>query len=110
MKVPHKINGWSPDRTDPRWAERVEREAEATTNQAQARWEKAQRRFAKARFTLDAAELNGAAEARLTKLRELVADRLAELQATERMMRSTLAGSQNRGKGSHRGVARGEVL
>lgn len=110
MKVSHKTNGWAPDRTDPEWAERVEREAERITDQTEARWLKARARLERAKIKLQEAEERGAAERRLGRLREVVAARLAEMQATERLMRGTPAGSQNRGSGAHRGVARGEVL
>lgn len=110
MKIVHKTHGYAPDRTDPAWAERVEREAMRTTDQAEARWRKAQRRLEKAQARLDAALERHAAADRIARLRAEVADRLAEFQATERLMRMTPAGSQHRGKGSHRGVSRGEVL
>lgn len=49
MKLSHKVNhGWAPDRTDPEWADRVEREAERYSEHAEVAYLKAQRRLEQA--------------------------------------------------------------
>lgn len=107
MKMVHKTHGWVPDRTDPEWAERVEREAERTTDQTEARHRKAQERLERAIEKARSAEarVEGASRTRKVKrLWDAVEERRAELLALERLMTRTGANSQQRGRGAHRGV------
>jgi hypothetical protein len=111
MKLVHNTRGWKPDRTDSVWAERVEREAERITDQTEARWHKAQRRLARAIEKAEAAEQTALlGPTRLRRLWQAVDVRRGELLAIERLMTQSPAGSQHRGKGSHRGVSTGEAL
>ena len=42
MRIQHKVNhGWAPNRNDPEWEERVEREAKATNDATEPAWRKA---------------------------------------------------------------------
>lgn len=107
MKLGHKLNGWAPDRTDPEWADRVEREAERTTNAAEARHRKAQERLERAVAKAKAAEAAQEAGRRTRRVESLWAEverRRDELRALESIANRSPAGSQNRGSGSHRGV------
>lgn len=111
MKIPHKTHGWAPDRTDPAWAERVEREAERIADQAEARWRKAQRRLANAEAKARLAESTArVSPKRIERLWAVVEERRQELKQCERLMNKSPAGSEHRGVGSHRGVSRGEVF
>lgn len=111
MKIAHNWHGFSPDRTDPAWAERVEREAEVTTNRAERTWEKAQERLARATARAEREAQKPKPDRRLVKrLWALVAARRDDLKQIERLANQSPAGSQNRGQGSHRGVATGEAL
>lgn len=111
MKLHHKINhGWAPDHTDPAWADRVEREAERTSARAAHAYAKAQERYAQA---LAKAERAGEPTSTKPKVRNLWAEveqRRQEVKRIEVTMRASPAGSQHRGKGSHRGIATGDTL
>ncbi len=111
VKIRHKINhGWSPDHTDPTWADRVEREAERTSTAAAKRYAKAQENYQRA---LAKAEKAGPPKSAKPKVRNLWAEverRRAELKRWEALVTATPAGSQHRGKGSYRGVGTGEAL
>lgn len=104
MKIRHNARGWAPDRTDPEWAARVEREAEQHTARAEAAWWKAKRRLERAEVKAEDGARQNVGGRRLERLWQAVADRRADLLALERVMRASPAGSKNRGKGSHRGV------
>lgn len=107
MKIPHKTHGWSPTSTDPVWAERVEHEAERTTSAAAARYRKAQERLVRAVKKAEAAEARvdtGRQTRRVKSLWDEVERRREELRTLERIVNRSPAGSQNRGRGSHRGV------
>lgn len=108
MKIAHKTHGWTPDTTDPMWAERVEREAERTTDQTEARWHKAQRRLARAVEKAEAA--TQAHPTRRQRLWDVVDARRAELAALERLMTQSPAGSQHRGTPAYRGIGIGKPL
>jgi hypothetical protein len=108
----HKINhGWSPDRTDPDWAERVEREAEMHTAKAERMYRAAERRLARALGKAHAveakAETKPSLKAHAERMWAEVEARRDELKALERLLKFTPAGSQHRGRGSHRGVPNG---
>lgn len=109
MKIEHKTHGFIPDRTDPAWADRVEREAEHHTARTEAAWHKAQRRLARA---IEKAETANArpevGRVRKDRLWAIVEQRREELRVVERLARATPAGSQHRGKGSYRGMTTGE--
>lgn len=110
MKIKHNTRGWNPDRTDPVWAEKVEREAERITDQTEQRWHKAQERLRRACERAETESHRRKPDPKkVARLWAAVDARRAELREVERAMRSSPAGSQNRGKGSHRGVARGEA-
>lgn len=111
MKIPHRTRGWDPDRTDRRWAEHVEEEAETHTARRQVAYEKAQRRLARAaeKVSREAAKPRPDV-ARLAKLRVTAEARRLELLALEKLMREAPAGAQHRGKGSHRGIPSGGTL
>ena len=108
MKISHNWNGFAPDRTDPAWAERVEREARRTTDAAEAdaarlaeRLARAERRLGQARAKLRA---NSGTRAARRKLAQEVEQRRLELVAVHDEMRRSPAGSQHRGRGSYRSV------
>lgn len=107
MKIRHKINhGWSPDRTDPVWAERIEREAERHTDAAEKRYRDAEERLSRARAKLDAVESATIPNrSKIKRWRQIVEQRRQELNAIARLMQQSPAGSQHRGKGSYRGVS-----
>lgn len=111
MKIHHSVNGYVTDRTDATWAERVEREAEQHTARTEALWYKTKRRLDRA---IEKAETTDSrtdvGPARKLKLWAVVEDRRQELKSLERLANRTPAGSQNRGKGSYRGVPRSESL
>lgn len=117
MKLSHNWRGWGPDRTAPDWAARVEAEAQRTTDATAAEDAKRADRIARAEARV-AAAMEKLARARTEKRRQsdvrrlalAVEARRAELIAIHREMQATPAGSQHRGKGSHRGVPRSEVL
>lgn len=106
MRIRHRVApDWSPDRNDPDWSERVEREAALTTDQAQRRYEKALERVERAQAKLTREEsAHRPSRARIRSAREEVERRRQELLALSALMNGSPAGSQNRGKGSHRGV------
>ncbi len=111
MKIQHNLNGWSPDKTDPRWAEREEAEAQRTTDATEARARKLAERIQRAevRMELAAAKLEEARsryvrKAVLKRLTQDVEERRQELIALHREMTASPAGSQHRGKGSYRPV------
>lgn len=112
MKITHKTHGWTPGRpVDPEWAERVEREAEQHTARTEAAWRKAKRRLERAIKKAEAAQVGetwGRAK-EIAALWRIVAQRREELKAIERMANQTSAGSEHRGKGSYRGVTRGDA-
>lgn len=111
MKIPHKPRALATDRTDPAWAERVEREAEQHTARTEAAWHKAQRRLERALVKArDADQRPDASPRKKATLWQIVEKRRDELKAIERLARATPAGSQNRGRGSYRGVSTGEAL
>lgn len=106
MKIPHKVNhGYTSDRTDPRWAERVEREAEVTTAQAEREYAKAAERLARAEAKAQGEERKPKPDRkRVARLWAVVVARREELLALQRLTQASPAGAQNRGKGAHRGV------
>jgi len=112
VRIQHKVNrGWSPNRNDPEWERRVEREAEATTNATERAVLRARERLARAEARLsEAAAKQKMPAARLAVLEALVEARRQELLALQRLMTSHGAPSTNRGRKSHRGVPSGEVL
>lgn len=113
MKMQHKSNhGWGPNRNDPEWEERVEREAKATTDATEKAWKAAQKRLAKAQERWDRLAAQGAEARRLEVAEQMVMLRLAELQEIERLMTRSPAGSSHRGRKSHRHIpaGRGGVL
>lgn len=102
----HKVNhGWTPNRNDPAWEERVEREATATTNATERAFIRAQEKLRKAeeRLAKAAAEQKMPAS-RLAVLEALVEERRQELLAIQRLMTGHGAPSTNRGRKSHRGA------
>jgi len=112
VKLKHKINhGWAPDRTDPVWAERVEREAEATTAATERAYRKAQARLAKAVEQVEhEVKRKHSDRRRLKRLQHAVEARRQELLVIEGMMRAVPASAQHRGKGSHRSVPSGRTI
>lgn len=106
VRIRHRVSpDWSPDRNDPEWSERVEREAGITTDQAQRRYEKALERVERAKGRLAREEsARRPSRARIRSAREEVERRRQELVALSAVMNTSPAGSQNRGKGSYRGV------
>jgi len=111
VKRAHKTNGFAADRTDPDWAERVEIEAERHTDQAEHRYKKAAARLERAELKLTEARARPDSSPRKRdRLTEIVEARRLELRNIHRQMRHSPAGSQNRGKGSYRGVPNSEVL
>jgi len=117
MKISHHWHGWSPDHLDPTWAQRVDDEAEETSSTAATRERARARRLARAEHRLErASEALATAEAKrkrktdIHRLTLLVERRRQEMLAIQREMQASPAGSQHRGRGSHRGVATGEVL
>lgn len=110
MKIEHKLNGYAPDRTDPHWAEKVEREAEAITDQAARRYAKAQERLERAEAKLQRETTRKKPDRKLLRrLTDAVEARRQELADLHRQMTATSAASTNRGRKSFRGVTRGEV-
>lgn len=108
MKIHHKPR--YVDRTDPEWAERVEREAEVTTAQAAARWQKAHIRLERAisAALVHASSLDEATTRRARERWEIVERRRDELRSIEALAQRSPAGSQNRGAGSFRGQPRSD--
>lgn len=106
MRLTHKVNhGWSPDRTDPGWAAKVEREAQNTTDATERAWRAAQKRLAKAEQRRDhIAAATGVSSQRVAMAEQLVALRLEELRAIERLMTGHAAPARARGKKSWRPV------
>lgn len=106
MRLTHKANhGWAPNRNDPEWEQRVEREALATTNSAERTYAKAQARLKRAEERL----LKATARAdvpprRLAVMEAIVEERRQELLALARLMNGHGAPSTSRGRKSHRGV------
>lgn len=111
VRLTHKINhGWAPNRNDPEWEERVEREAEATTAKAQKAYERAQARLERAEAKLAEARAQPAKRTTLRNLAAEVERRRQELIDLHNLMRQTSAPSTNRGRGSWRGVPDGRAL
>lgn len=112
MKIRHKINhGWAPDRTNPEWAERVEREAEAATDRAEQRVTKARERLERATHRAESEERRKRPDhKRIKRLWHAVEGRRQELLEAQRIAQASPAGSQHRGRGSYRGVNTGEAL
>lgn len=112
VKLRHKVNhGWAPDRTDPEWAARVEREAAETTARAARAVEKAEARLAAATEKAEREESSRrASPKRIARLWAVVEDRRQELLALRRYAEASPAGSQHRGRTAYRGVPRGDVL
>lgn len=112
MKLRHKINhGWAPDRTDPAWAERVEREAERTTDATEHAYRKAEERLDRALRRVNVEQARKKPDPKKVKrLWAAVTARQQELANLHALMRASPAGSQHRGKGSYRGVGTGEPL
>ena len=106
MKIRHKTHGWTPDRTDPEWAERVQREADQQTNRRDVAYEKAKRRLVRARERAEREAAKASPDKpRLKKLWATVDRRRQELLALERVVQASPAGSQHRGRRSHRHVS-----
>lgn len=106
MKLRHNTNGYVPDRTDPEWADRVEREAHLHTARSIKRHEQAQRRQARATERAQREQSRRRSNPqRVAKLWALVELRRDELNRLARLMNATPAGSKNRGTGSYKGVA-----
>ena len=104
----HRINhGWSPNRNDPQWERRVEREAQKVTDATERRWHRANRRLAAARAREATARARQDHADRVAKLAREVEERIRELAEIERGMKATPAGSQKRGRGGYRGVTAG---
>lgn len=111
MRLKHRMDSsWAP-RNDPKWEERIEREAQRTTDatekawrDTQARLKRAEERLLRAQQREAQARENKAQKLRLKKLAEIVERRRRELQAIHAEMTRTPAGSQHRGRGSYRGV------
>jgi hypothetical protein len=96
MKLSHKINhNYTPDHTDPEWADRVEREAERHTQSAE-------RAFTKAKARLDQALLRAEHEQarkkpdrkKVKSLWAAVENRRQELIVLEATMRQSPGGHQ----------------
>jgi hypothetical protein len=108
MRIQHKVNhGWAPNRNDPEWEERVEREAKATTDAAERAWRKAQERLARAeerRAKIAAMAPAGVTTRRLAVAEQMVELRRAELREIERLMTGHSAPAKNRGRRSYRPV------
>lgn len=106
MRMRHKVNhGWAPNRNDPEWEARVEREAEATTNATERAYRKAQERLKRAEERLaKAAKEQKMPASRLAVLEALVEERRQELLALQRLMTGHSAPTTNRGRKSHRGI------
>lgn len=111
MKITHKTHGYVSDKTDPQWAERVERESERITDAAEARYGKLQERLARVQQRITK-ELGRKRPDRklLRRLDAAVDARREELANLHRQMNGTPAGSQNRGTGSYRGTGSGGVI
>lgn len=111
MKTRHKINhGWAPNRNDPEWEERVEREAMATTDARERSVAKAAERLARAEARVALLLERQASEARVQAAIRAVESRRQELLEMEALMRSSPAGSVHRGVGSYRPVPQGRSL
>lgn len=104
----HKINhGWCPDRTDPQWAERVEREAIRHTAARQAQYERATRRLARAEQRLERVRARtkpNITTRALAVAQELVELRRQELLTLQRMMTRSPSSATHRGRKSYRPV------
>lgn len=96
MKIRHKINhGWAPDRTDPEWAERVEREAERHTDAAEHAYHKAEERLARAEQRYDReAKRKHPDRKKVRRLWEAVEARRQELLTVQRAMQTSPGGKQ----------------
>lgn len=106
MRIAHKVNhGWLPNRNDPEWEERVEREAESSTAATERRYHTAQARLARAEARLaresSSRKVNAA---RLKSLAATVEERRQELLELSRLMNAHGSPSTSRGRKSHRGV------
>lgn len=107
----HRINhGWVPNRNDPEWESRVEREAQRITDATERAWMRAHDRVEKARDKARRAAEQHDHEQRVAKLRRELERRVQELAEIERGMKSAPASSQHRGIGAHRGVGIGTGL
>ena len=106
MRLQHRINhGWAPNRNDPAWEARVEREAEATTRAAERAWRNAQKRLVKAEERRERiAHRVGVTARQIAVAEQIVELRRQELLALERLMTSHAAPSKNRGNKSFRPV------
>lgn len=105
MRIQHKVNhGWAPNRNDPEWEERVEREAASTTEATEKAWRRAQDRLAKAEARRDRLVAERAAEQRLRNAEQIIMLRLAELKEIEKLMTRSPAGARHRGRKSFRPV------
>lgn len=96
MKRRHKINhGWSPDRTDPAWAERVEREAERHTDAREHAFLKAEERLARATARAEQEQARKKPDRKKVKrLWALVETRRQELLALQRLSQTSPGGPQ----------------
>lgn len=106
MRIRHKLNhGWAPNRVDPDWANRVEREATAQTDATERAWHAAHRRLEKAQQRrARLASLPTVTPSRLAVADFLIEQRRQELLALERLMTSHAAPSRARGRKSFRPV------
>lgn len=106
MRIQHKVNhGWTPNRNDPEWERRVEREAMITTAATERAFAKAQERLRRAEDRLAAAASKSRVAARrLAVLEEIVELRRQELIVLQSLMTNHGSPSTSRGKKSHRGV------
>lgn len=106
----HKINhGWMPGATreDPRWAERVEREAAHQSQQNARAYEKAQERLARAEERLERfrARTGTPSPTRAIAAAEAAVEmRRQELLAIERLVKASPASAAHRGRKSFRPV------
>lgn len=112
MRITHKINhGWSPNRNDPAWEERVEREAAATTAATQRAFARAEARLARAQARLDkAAAKVGLPPKYLARLEAEVEMRRQELLDLQRIMTAHGSPSTSRGRRSYRGIPDSSAL
>lgn len=112
MRLRHNVNhGWSPNRNDPEWERRVEREANITTDAAEAAYRRLQARLERAKARLErAAKKAGTTRRQLAELEAAVEARRQELLAFHRMMTQHAAPSTSRGRKSFRGVTNGPAF
>lgn len=110
MRLSHKVNhGWSPNRNDPEWEERVEREATATTDARERAVLKARERLTRAEARVAEMRDRREAESRVQAAMRVAEDRRRELLELEALMRESPAGSVHRGKRSYRPVPQGRA-